>query len=548
MRITDGVKLSGLFLVIGITCAWMDGGIGNVIHLIKRLYVYHGLPKTSFYVLAYLATVAGLVSLYASRSALLRHLSYLISFLSISLFLSYKNINGYGYTFHDAQTALSNLFFAGEALRTFYPHCIWPVIIAFSFVSAVEIMHKTFLPKLNPAFALVALFSIFPVYGINERTQGGISLFPIMYEVPVLTYTAFFDAPPRVERREPSFDPCGQALAKHLIFIVDESIRGDMLSINGYEINTTPFWASVSEKARNFGVASSCTNCSSTTNTILVTGIDINQLPDTGYETLKQPSLFQYAQRAGYKTFFLDGPNSRGRPRDYLGESDIRAIDSYRCVKREYSGIENYRIDYKMIELVEEIINSQESSFIYMIKYGCHFSYENDYPHEYKHFSPTISEVEHIDLQSVLNSYYNALLWSVDGFFERLIPVLQDKDVLVIYTSDHGQSIEEYRTMPATHCLGKNAPGSQASVPFILFPMNERITTSLDEMTSDTFDHNYGKVSHFQIFPTLLVIMGYPPAEVSDRYGATIFDELPAERMFITGSLYGKGDFQVKKF
>jgi glucan phosphoethanolaminetransferase (alkaline phosphatase superfamily) len=510
--------------------------------------VYHGFPKTSFYVLTYLAAVAGLVSLYASRSAMLRYFSYLISFLSICLFLSYKNINGYGYTFHDAKIALSNLFLASEALQTFSPHCAWPAIIAFSFVLAIEIGHKAFFPKLSPAFALIAILSIFPVYAINERTLGGISLFPVMYEVPILTYTAFFDAPPRMERADPYFDPSGQALAKHIIFIIDESIRGDMLSINGYNIDTTPFLASVSKKARNYGIASSCTNCSSTTNIILATGIGIHQLPDKKYETLKQPSLFQYAKRAGYKTFFLDGPNSWDRPRDYLGACDIKSIDSYCCVKSEYGEVEHYRIDYRMIELVNEIISSQESSFIYLIKYGCHFSYENDYPHEHKHFSPTISEVKNIDLQPVLNSYYNALLWSVDGFFERLLPVLQDKDVLVVYTSDHGQSIEGYRTMPATHCVGKNAPGSQASVPFILFPMGERVATALDEKTADTFVHNHNRVSHFQIFPSLLVIMGYPSAEVADRYGATIFDELQQERMFITGSLYGKGNFHINKF
>lgn len=106
-----------------------------------------------------------------------------------------------------------------------------------------------------------------------------------MCEGPVLTYTPFFD-------------PSGQALAKHIIFIIDESIRGGMLSINGHDVDTMPFLASVSKKARNYGVASSCTNCSSTTNIILVTGIGLHQLPDTGYETLKESSLFQYAKRA----------------------------------------------------------------------------------------------------------------------------------------------------------------------------------------------------------------------------------------------------------
>ncbi len=542
------MKLAGLFLVIAVACAWMDGGIGNIIHLIKRLYVYHGLPKTSFYVLTYLAAVAGLVSLYASRSTALRYCSYLISFLSISLFLSYKNINGYGYTFHDAKTALSNLFFAGEALQTFYPHCLWPVIIAFSFILAVETAHNTFLPRISPVFALAAVLSIFPVYVINERTLGDISQFPIMYEVPILTYTAFSDAPPRVERSDPFFDTSGQALAKHIIFVIDESIRGDMLSINGYDIETTPFLESVSKNIRNFGIASSCTNCSSTTNIILETGVGIDQLPDVDYETLKQPNLFQYAKRAGYQTFFLDGPNSWGRPRDYMGESDIEFIDSYRCVRKEYSGIENCCIDYKMIEMVDEIINSHESSFIYMIKYGCHFCYENDYPHECKRFTPTISDVNDIDLQSVLNSYYNAVLWSVDGFFERLLPVFQDKDVLVLYTSDHGQSIEEYRTLPATHCVGGDAPRSQAAVPFMFFPMNERVTAALDERMAGTFAHNYGRISHFHIFPTLLAIMGYPAEKISNYYGASIFDELPEERLFITGTLYGRGSFQKNKF
>lgn len=38
MRVADAVILAGLFLAIGIACAWMDGGVGNIIHLIKRLY------------------------------------------------------------------------------------------------------------------------------------------------------------------------------------------------------------------------------------------------------------------------------------------------------------------------------------------------------------------------------------------------------------------------------------------------------------------------------------------------------------------------------
>jgi glucan phosphoethanolaminetransferase (alkaline phosphatase superfamily) len=543
------IRVLLFYLALLALFAWIGEGPSSILRITNRIYVYHGIPKTAFYVAAYLGAIAGLTVLYLSGNRIIRYSSYLVSFFSIALFLCYKRVNGYGYNFYDAKMAVSvyGWRYTHEAVETFLPYCIWPIVLALLFVLAVETLHRKLLPKVGPYGVILPLLAIFPIYAINVRTLGEISNFPVVYEVPVLSYVAKFKDLPLGQRAEPYMKPAGKAFARHVVFIVDESIRGDMLSINGYHVNTTPYLISVADGIINLGVASASTNCSSTSHIVLEAGIRIDQLPDNEYKTLKQPNLFQYARQAGYRTFILDGPNSWGRPYEWIGEKDLLSLDAYSYVRKENPGIQSYEIDYKIIQLINKIIQSQDSSFIFVIKYGCHFSYENDYPHKNKPFAPTTEDVQDNNLQAVLNSYYNAVIWSVDGFFQKLLPTLRGKDVIVVYTSDHGQSIEAYRTLPATHCVGKNPPCTQASVPIMLFPM-DAATADAFKPFSQTIGSNYDKASHYQLFPTLLQIMGYAPGDISKYYGPTLFDRLGGKREFISGTLYGRGFFQKHPF
>ncbi len=549
MKNTFAIRVLFFYALLLATYAWIGDGPSSIIHLIKRLYVYHGIPKTAFYVLAYLGAIAGLSVLYMSRNRFVRYSSYVISFSSIGLYLGYKRVNGYGYTFYDAKMAVSvyGLPYTDESIQTFLPYCIWPVAIAVFFVLAVEVCHRKLLPKIGTYAVIVPILAVIPVYAINVRTLGEISNFPAAYEVPILSLVAKYHDIPLGRRAEPYMEPSSDPFVKHIIFIIDESVRGDMLSTNGYPVDTTPYLKSIANEFINFGVACASTNCSSTTHIVLETGIRIDQLPDKEYKTLSQPNIFQYARQAGYRTYILDGPNSWGKPYEWIGENDLDSIDKYYYVRKDNAGIQNYEIDYKMIDLIDEIIQSQESSFIYVIKYGCHFNYENSYPHTDKIFAPTIKDVKEHSLEVILNSYYNAVIWSVDGFFKQLLPTLRGKNVLVVYTSDHGQSIEEYETLPATHCVGKNPPCSQASVPVILFPMDSK-TSEILGCFGDNLAGNHNRASQFQIFPTMLEIMGYDPSDILHYYGPTLFDKLQGDREFISGTLYGRGFFQKHLF
>jgi glucan phosphoethanolaminetransferase (alkaline phosphatase superfamily) len=543
------VRVLAFYVALLAVFAWIGNGPSAVMSLVNRLYVYHGIPKTAFFVIAYLGATAGLLALYLSRSRVLRCSSHLVSFLSIALFLSYRQVNGYGYTFYDAKMAVSvyGWRYSGEAVQTFLPHLLWPCAVALCFVLAVEALHRTVLPKVSPWWGVLPVLALVPVYAVNVRTLGEISQFPAPYEVPVLSYVAKYRDLPLGMRDEPYLKPVSAPMARHVIYIVDESIRGDMLSVNGYRVDTTPFLKGAAGRMVNLGVAAASTNCSSTTHIVLEAGIRLDQLPDREYRTLRQPSLFQYAQGAGYRTFVLDGPNSWGRPYEWMSGHDLEAIDSYRYVRKENPGIRSHDIDYRLVDIIDTITRTEGSSFIFVVKYGCHFSYENDYPPERRVFSPTIGGSREPTLDAVLNSYYNAIHWSVDGFFRKLLPLLEDRSAIVVYTSDHGQSIEEYRTLPATHCVGQDPPGTQASVPLILFPMGAEAQRALGRH-GPVLTRNRDRASHFELFPTVLQVMGYDPSEVKRLYGSSLFDELGGRREFVSGTLYGRGFFQKHAF
>src|SRR5262249_22046720 len=120
----------------------------------------------------------------------------------------------------------------------------------------------------------------------------------------------------------------------------------------------------------------------------------------------------------------------------------------------------------------------------------------------------------------LLRAYNNALLWSVDGFFEKLFSRLDKQNVFIIYTSDHGQSGQRM-----SHCSTRNAHVGEGLVPLIVSTGIQDLAVRLRKSAT----HAYGQATHFEIFPTLLLAMGYDEQWVRERYGPSLLD-IPANR------------------
>lgn len=306
----------------------------------------------------------------------------------------------------------------------------------------------------------------------------------------------------------------------NIVLVIDESIRGDHLSINGYSRPTTPFLDNLDPGDNiiyNFGIAVSGGTCSHTSNALILTGVRPGI--DDFELTESYPTVFQYASSMGYATYYMDAQTNSFW--NGLTDQDVIYLGSW--IKAEDLG-DDLNSDFYAAEKIVQIVSNGAGNFIVLNKRGVHFLYEGSYPPDAEIWGPVPGEyTSQPDL--VINPYDNGVRYNVNTFFERL---LSDPEILVntaiIYTSDHGQTLFENNASWA-HC---NFTPQEAIVPLIVFGMN------LPSM--DTSIH----ASHSSILPTLLDLMNVPDDWRTHKYAPSLFSAkalVDQEHYFFDGAL-----------
>ena len=113
------------------------------------------------------------------------------------------------------------------------------------------------------------------------------------------------------------------------------------------------------------------------------------------------------------------------------------------------------------------------------------------------------------------NAYKNTLLWNVGEFFSRVFAKADMSNALLIYTSDHGQDLHE-RGNPGLnlHC-GGDPVAEEGLVPLVVIQGDQLRTLDWQKALAANKDRS----SHYNIFPTLLQLMGYDLAGIEAVYG-----------------------------
>ncbi len=276
----------------------------------------------------------------------------------------------------------------------------------------------------------------------------------------------------------------------NIVLIIDESVRGDRLSINGYHRSTTPYleWLESDGKLYNWGTAVSAATCSMTSNPVLFMGI--SALPDDENRIQQNATIFQYAKAMGYQTYYFDAQT------DYLWTGlrvdDLQYIDHWINIKTLGRDQE---ADFRAADGIFKIVTQSLGNLIVINKKGVHFHYNDVYPPDQAVWTPIPPRKAYDDPGLVSNTYDNGILYNVDTFFQRLIPDTQTiGDTIYVYTSDHGQTLIENGEY-WSHC---GETKNEALVPLLLIGN-----------LAESPDTNY-RASHYNIFATLLDLMGTP--------------------------------------
>lgn len=141
-------------------------------------------------------------------------------------------------------------------------------------------------------------------------------------------------------------------------------------------------------------------------------------------------------------------------------------------------------------------------------------AYYKRYPQAFEEYKPVCmtNELSKCDKQSVINGYDNAIRYTdyfLDNVIEALKPYQQDYDVMMVYISDHGESLGEKNVY--LHGLPYSiAPDAQKEVPVIIWsPTSNGIDgNNLSAMTRQPVSHDF-------ITPSLLRFFNITTQEVA---------------------------------
>jgi glucan phosphoethanolaminetransferase (alkaline phosphatase superfamily) len=328
-----------------------------------------------------------------------------------------------------------------------------------------------------------------------------------------------------------AFDP----RVEKIVLIVDESIRADILGINGHKQDTTPYLSSLDRGVVNYGLAAASSNCSDYSNLILRTGLKKEEIPDLNQVSLKKPSIWQFMRKARFYNVYLDAQSAEewANYQNFMNEHEASFVDELIRVRQKVA----YESDGVARKRLIDLLKRPGRTFIMLNKYGIHFPYFRSYPKIYNIFTPALEQGEPMDdREKALNSYMNGIRWGVDDWFKDLLSESGEfKPFVIIYTSDHGQNIVDDGTL-ATHCRPR-ANRFEGIVPMMVFSNDEVILNSYKAVE----ETGYNRTSHFQIFPTLLGLAGYQESWVRRHYGNSLSEPPSTSPEFFVGDLHGRG-------
>lgn len=532
-------------LIIGVAVNLIEYGQLRLIKHAKSIAFSRHWTYAAIYLGTFAITAAAIAAGVFSESLIVRVIALAAIFIALLLDLCCRFVQGGNVGYNEVQTTLSESTFAGQFLSAHSGSVAKGATYAAVATAALLAASHWSPIRFDLWWLLLAPLAGVLAYAVVWKTVAATDVYPSLFRLPVLLAYVYFN-PIKVGAREPSsMNVTDAPRPRVIILIMDESVTGEHLSINGCAKQNTPYLQSIADRYLNFGIACSASNISAATNVVVRSGLRSDQLPDRQQRGLSQTSIFQYAKAAGYRTVYCDGQYAPGVRGNFLTVYDLEAIDEmYWVIGDEPDTNKRYRRDRLIAQRILDRMTDGEPTFIWVNKYGAHFHFENTYPAEARCFEPTMPLKKSIGactLEEIENSYANSLRWAVDGFFEVLAPALNLSDTVVLYTSDHGQSLEGTHGS-STHADTVDPPPIQANVPMLGWGK------LLEQRFPDGIEAIRDRTSHFQLFSTALTLMGYEESEVTSRYGQPLWGSPPESRVFLSGDIFGRGIVHLNDF
>ena len=374
------------------------------------------------------------------------------------------------------------------------------------------------LPEVNiPHIKWISLGIIIIIPTIFEPQTSTPYVYRVMYTIDNYVIEYGREIILNYKRKDPYFKDVNKTKQpNNIIVIVDESIRGDLVSLNNDKLKEEqPFLYSFKKDIINFGNLYSVANCSDRANIMILAGVSIdkeNNKPK--YNLALTPTLLQYMRNAGYKVHFLDAVS---QDLFYgLHGYDRQFIDDHKTFYKE----NKLERDLIVLEEVKKILSQSGKHFIYIVKQGMHFPYQENFNHnkpQHSEWGRNKKENGEKTHKEFFNTYMNGLKVTANDYMKKMVESIGTTDTVVFYQSDHGVNIvpdKNKNHIRLTHCeFTLNHYKEIYNVPGFMYSPNKKYYTGFQNLKNG--------YSSKHMMPTVLEIAGYDSKDYIEYYGTS---------------------------
>lgn len=254
-----------------------------------------------------------------------------------------------------------------------------------------------------------------------------------------------------------------------VIFILGESATRNHMQIYGYKNPTTPFLDKLKSEGELKIFSDTVSPHAHTMHSLqkMFTFYRRENSDDDGKLLLDKENIFKILNAAGYYTAWISNQEMGGI------YGNIGRFYSEICKTRKFTqprdseSSDNSYFDEKLLPLLdEELKSAYEKKFFVLHLMGSHGRYLLRYPKEFEKFFPENYSDKNREEAEEIAEYDNSILYT-DSIINKIIERVKDLDAVVIYISDHGEEVFEYRNFVGH--AEDNPSKFMFEIPFVIY-------------------------------------------------------------------------------